>query len=69
MRTKVQNDDCVLRTFRGCAALKTVQPDCGPKCPFYKNKEMEIMSRDRAVTRCKERGYTFESRLPVGWDE
>lgn len=69
MKTTMLSDDCILRTAKGCAALNAVQPDCGPKCPFYKNKDMEIVSRNKAMERCVTYGYIFVDQLPSGWDK
>ncbi len=68
---KARNNDCVLRTkteVNGCAALVDVHPDCGPECPFYKNKKMEMESRRKAEDRLKHTKIFFVDKLPAGWD-
>ena len=29
-------EKCFARTYDGCVVLSVIQPQCSPKCPFYK---------------------------------
>lgn len=72
MSLKQTFDDCVLRdkkNLRRCTALTDVHRDCGPKCPFYKNRIMEQESRRKAEERLKNTKVYFQDLLPDGWDK
>ncbi len=61
--------NCILRWRAICSALIDVHPECGtPGCPFYKNKEMELESRKKAIARANRHGIPFVDKVPAGWD-
>lgn len=72
MSLRQNSNECILHDRKNsyrCTALVDVHRDCGPNCPFYKNRIMELESRRKAEERLKNTKCIFQDLLPDGWDK